>query len=37
MDVPPQLSARVRVYSTGQGRKTDATDAHSNDGGTSKI
>jgi transposase len=27
--VPPKLSARVRVYSTGQGRKTDATDAHS--------
>ena len=24
-----QLSARVRVFSTGQGRKTDATDAHS--------
>ena len=29
VDVPPKLSARVRVYSTGQGRKTDATDAHS--------
>jgi hypothetical protein len=25
----PKLSARVRVFSTGQGRKTDATDAHS--------
>ena len=29
VDVPPTLSARVRVYSTGQGRKTDATDAYS--------
>jgi len=29
VDVPPKLSARVRVFSTGQGRKTDATDAHS--------
>jgi transposase len=29
VDVPPKLSARMRVYSTGQGRKTDATDAHS--------
>jgi transposase len=29
LDVPPKLSARVRVFSTGQGRKTDATDAHS--------
>ena len=29
LDVPPKLSARVRVYATGQGRKTDATDAHS--------
>lgn len=28
-DVPPKLSARVRVFATGQGRKTDATDAHS--------
>ncbi len=28
LDVPPKLSARVRVLSTGQGRKTDATDAH---------
>ncbi|NYD58898.1 transposase [Nocardioides marinisabuli] len=28
IDVPPKLSARARVYSTGQGRKTDATDAH---------
>ncbi len=27
--MPPKLSARVRVFSTGQGRKTDATDAHS--------
>jgi transposase len=27
--VPPKLSARVRVFATGQGRKTDATDAHS--------
>lgn len=26
---PPKLSARARVFSTGQGRKTDATDAHS--------
>ena len=29
LDVPPKLSARVRVFATGQGRKTDATDAHS--------
>lgn len=24
LDVPPKLSARARVFSTGQGRKTDA-------------
>jgi len=29
VDVPPRMSARARVFSTGQGRKTDATDAHS--------
>jgi transposase len=29
VDVPAKLSARVRVYATGQGRKTDGTDAHS--------
>jgi transposase len=29
VDVPPKLSARARLFSTGQGRKTDATDAHS--------
>ena len=29
VDAPPTLSARVRVHSTGQGRKTDANDAHS--------
>jgi len=29
VDVPPKLSGRARVFSTGQGRKTDATDAHS--------
>ncbi|RKS74130.1 transposase [Motilibacter peucedani] len=29
LDVPAKLSARVRVLNTGQGRKTDATDAHS--------
>ncbi|MGN6753586.1 MAG: IS110 family transposase [Intrasporangium sp.] len=29
IDVPAKLSARVRVFATGQGRKTDATDAHS--------
>jgi transposase len=29
LDVPPKLSARVRMFATGQGRKTDATDAHS--------
>lgn len=29
VDVPPKLSARARVFSTGNGRKTDATDAHS--------
>jgi len=27
--VPPKLSVRARVFATGQGRKTDATDAHS--------
>ena len=27
LDVPPKLSARVRTFATGQGRKTDATDA----------
>ena len=29
LDVPAKLSARVRVFSSGHGRKTDATDAHS--------
>ncbi len=29
VDVPAKLSARVRVFVTGQGRKTDDTDAHS--------
>lgn len=29
VDVPAKLSAQARVFSTGQGRKTDATDAHS--------
>jgi transposase len=29
IDVPAKLSARMRVYATGQGRKTDDTDAHS--------
>ena len=29
VDVPAKLSARIRVFATGQGRKTDATDAHS--------
>ncbi|WP_223164294.1 IS110 family transposase [Nocardioides mesophilus] len=29
VDVPPKLSARARVFATGQGRRTDATDAHS--------
>ena len=29
VDVPPKLSARTRFFATGQGRKTDATDAHS--------
>jgi hypothetical protein len=28
VDVPAKLSARVRVFSTGHGRKTDAIDAH---------
>jgi hypothetical protein len=28
IDVSPKLSARARVLATGQGRKTDATDAH---------
>jgi transposase len=29
IDVPAKLSARVRVFETGQGRKTDPVDAHS--------
>jgi transposase len=29
IDVPAKLAARVRVFDTGHGRKTDATDAHS--------
>jgi len=29
VDVPPKLSARALVFATGQGRKTDATEAHS--------
>ena len=29
LDVPPKLSSRVRVFDTGQGRKTDPVDAHS--------
>jgi transposase len=29
VDVPAKLSARARVFATGQGRKTDSTDAHS--------
>lgn len=29
VDVPAKLAARARVFDTGQGRKTDATDAHS--------
>ncbi|GAA0731125.1 hypothetical protein GCM10010199_47250 [Dactylosporangium roseum] len=29
LDVPAKLSARVRVFNTGQGRKTDPVDAHS--------
>ena len=29
MDVPAKMSARVRIFTTGQGRKTDVTDAHS--------
>src|SRR4051794_3778059 len=29
VDVPPKMSAPTRVFATGQGRKTDATDAHS--------
>jgi transposase len=28
VDVPPELSARTRVFTAGQGRKTDAADAH---------
>jgi hypothetical protein len=28
VDVPPKLPARTRVFTAGQGRKTDATDAH---------
>ena len=34
VDVPAKLAARVRVFDTGHGRKTDATDAHADrDGG----
>jgi transposase len=29
LDVPPRLSAQVRVLATGNGRKTDPVDAHS--------
>lgn len=29
VDVPTKVSARLRFYATGQGRKTDDTDAHS--------
>ena len=29
VDVPTKLSARARVFATGQGRKTDPVDAHS--------
>jgi hypothetical protein len=29
VDVPSKLSARIRVFATGQGRKTDPVDAHS--------
>jgi transposase len=29
VDVPPKLSARTRVFATGQGHKNDAADAHS--------
>jgi hypothetical protein len=29
VDVPAKLSARVRVFATGNGRKTDPVDAHS--------
>lgn len=29
VDVPAKLSARARMFSTGHGRKTDVTDAHS--------
>jgi hypothetical protein len=29
VDVPAKLSAQVRVFATGQGRKTDPVDAHS--------
>jgi transposase len=29
LDVPAKLAARVRVFATGQGRKTDPVDAHS--------
>ena len=28
LDVPAKLAARARVFDNGQGRKTDATDAH---------
>jgi transposase len=29
VDVPAKLSAQVRVFATGNGRKTDPVDAHS--------
>ena len=28
LDVPAKLAARARVFDTGQGRRTDAADAH---------
>jgi hypothetical protein len=37
VDVPAKLAARARVFDTGQGRKTDATDAHADrDGGVAR-
>jgi len=37
VDVPPKLSARARVFATGQGRKTDATDPAMTPNSTPKV
>jgi transposase len=37
LDVPAKLSAQVRVFATGNGRKTDPVDAHSVGQATSRT